>query len=43
MDGQRLGVRRQPPHQGENTDELLQGLGLSAAEIDELRTLKAVA
>lgn len=43
MDGQRLGVRRQPPYQGENTDELLQGLGLTAAEIERLRALKAVA
>jgi crotonobetainyl-CoA:carnitine CoA-transferase CaiB-like acyl-CoA transferase len=43
MDGQRLGVRRQPPRQGENTDELLHGLGLSAAEIERLRSAKAVA
>jgi crotonobetainyl-CoA:carnitine CoA-transferase CaiB-like acyl-CoA transferase len=43
MDGQRLGVRRQPPTQGENTDELLQGLGLSAAEIAHLRNILAVA
>ncbi len=43
MDGQRLGVRHQPPKQGENTDALLQGLGLSVAEIDHLRSLKAVA
>jgi crotonobetainyl-CoA:carnitine CoA-transferase CaiB-like acyl-CoA transferase len=43
MDGQRLGVRHQPPHQGENTDDLLQGLGLNAAEIERLRALKAVA
>ncbi len=43
MDGQRLGVRRQPPTQGENTDELLQGLGLSAAEIAHLRSIQAVA
>jgi crotonobetainyl-CoA:carnitine CoA-transferase CaiB-like acyl-CoA transferase len=43
MDGQRLGVRHQPPKQGENTDELLQGLGLSAAEIASLRASKAVA
>ena len=28
---------------GENTDELLQGLGLNAAEIERLRSLKAVA
>ena len=43
MDGQRLGVRHQPPQQGENTHELLQGLGLSLAEIENLRALKAVA
>jgi crotonobetainyl-CoA:carnitine CoA-transferase CaiB-like acyl-CoA transferase len=43
MDGQRLGVRHQPPKQGENTDELLQGLGLSTAEITHLRQCKAVA
>jgi len=43
MDGQRLGVRQQPPQQGENTDELLQGLGLSAVEIEDLRAIKAVA
>jgi crotonobetainyl-CoA:carnitine CoA-transferase CaiB-like acyl-CoA transferase len=43
MDGQRLGVRHQPPKQGENTDELLHSLGLSAAEIERLRALKAVA
>ena len=43
MDGQRLGVRRQPPRQGENTDELLQGLGLGASDIERLRALKAVA
>ena len=43
MDGQRLGVRHQPPQQGQNTDELLQGLGLSAADIARLRALKAVA
>ena len=43
MDGQRLGVRRQPPRQGENTDELLQSLGLSAAEIALLRSIQAVA
>jgi crotonobetainyl-CoA:carnitine CoA-transferase CaiB-like acyl-CoA transferase len=38
-----LGVRQHPPQQGENTDALLQGLGLSVAEIDHLRSLKAVA
>ncbi len=43
MDGQRLGVRCQPPQQGEHTDELLQALGLSAPEIAQLRARKAVA
>ena len=43
MDGQRLGVRHQPPTQGENTDELLQSLGLSSAEIAHLRNIQAVA
>jgi crotonobetainyl-CoA:carnitine CoA-transferase CaiB-like acyl-CoA transferase len=43
MDGQRLGVRHQPPTQGENTDELLQSLGLSAAKIAHLRSIQAVA
>ena len=43
MGGHRLGVRHQPPKQGENTDELLKGLNLSAADIDLLRSLKAVA
>jgi len=43
MDGQRLGVRQQPPRQGENTDELLKSLGLSAAEIASLRAIRAVA
>jgi crotonobetainyl-CoA:carnitine CoA-transferase CaiB-like acyl-CoA transferase len=43
MDGQRLGVRRQPPTQGENTDELLQGLGLSTADIQRLRSIQAIA
>jgi crotonobetainyl-CoA:carnitine CoA-transferase CaiB-like acyl-CoA transferase len=43
MGGQRLGVRLEPPYQGENTDELLRGLGLSAGDIERLRALKAVA
>jgi crotonobetainyl-CoA:carnitine CoA-transferase CaiB-like acyl-CoA transferase len=43
MNGQRLGVRQHPPHQGENTQELLQGLGLSEPEIGYLRAIKAVA
>ena len=40
---QRLGVRHQPPTQGENTDELLQALEMSAAEITHLRSIQAVA
>jgi crotonobetainyl-CoA:carnitine CoA-transferase CaiB-like acyl-CoA transferase len=43
MDGHRLGVRREPPFQGENTQELLSGLGLSMAEIARLRSIQAVA
>ena len=43
MDGQRLGVRHQPPYQGENTDELLTGLGLSAQDIQRMRAARAVA
>jgi len=43
MDGERLGVRSSPPVQGEHTDELLQGLGLSAADIAQLRQRRAVA
>ena len=43
MDGQRLGVRRDPPSQGEHTDELLQGLGLDNSEIQRLRSCQAVA
>jgi crotonobetainyl-CoA:carnitine CoA-transferase CaiB-like acyl-CoA transferase len=43
MGGQRLGVRHQPPTTGENTDELLQSLGLNAAEIAHLRSIHAVA
>ena len=43
MDGQRLGVRHQPPTQGENTNELLKALGLSAAEMAHLRSIQAVA
>jgi crotonobetainyl-CoA:carnitine CoA-transferase CaiB-like acyl-CoA transferase len=42
MGGQRLGVRNHPPTQGENTDELLLGLGLDLDEIAQLRASKAV-
>jgi crotonobetainyl-CoA:carnitine CoA-transferase CaiB-like acyl-CoA transferase len=43
MDGQRLGVRQEPPFQGENTDALLTELGLTTQEIAHLRTIHAVA
>jgi crotonobetainyl-CoA:carnitine CoA-transferase CaiB-like acyl-CoA transferase len=43
MNGQRLGVREQPPRQGEDTDALLSGLGLTAGEVAELRAKGAVA
>ena len=42
MNGQRLGVWHQPPYSGENTAELLQGLGLPEAEIERLRQIRAV-
>ncbi len=43
MDGQRLGVRLQPPRQGQHTTELLTALGYSAADIAALRATHAVA
>lgn len=43
MDGERLGVRRNPPRIGENTDELLAELGYSAEEIQALRQEQVVA
>jgi crotonobetainyl-CoA:carnitine CoA-transferase CaiB-like acyl-CoA transferase len=43
MDGQRLGVRLDPPYQGENTDALLTELGLNATDIQRLRAARAVA
>ena len=43
MDGQRLGVRLQPPHLGEHTAELLVGLGYDAAAVEALRVADAVA
>ncbi|MCY7372065.1 MAG: CoA transferase [Polaromonas sp.] len=43
MDGQRLGVRLQPPRRGEHTTELLAVLGYSAGQIDELKKQAAVA
>lgn len=43
MDGQRLGVRLQPPKMGEHTQALLQGLGYDDAQIKQLRQQAAVA
>jgi crotonobetainyl-CoA:carnitine CoA-transferase CaiB-like acyl-CoA transferase len=41
--GQRLGVRLQPPKMGEHTQALLQSLGYSSADIEELRAQAVVA
>ena len=43
MDGQRLGVRLQPPRAGEHTRELLAQLGYADAQIDGLYSRSAVA
>jgi crotonobetainyl-CoA:carnitine CoA-transferase CaiB-like acyl-CoA transferase len=42
MDGQRLGVRLDPPTKGEHTDAILKELGIQAAEIADLRVLQAI-
>ncbi|UJW80886.1 CaiB/BaiF CoA transferase family protein [Hydrogenophaga sp. SL48] len=43
MDGQRLGVRLDPPTMGAHTTELLHGLGYGESDIERLRQLAAVA
>ena len=43
MDGQRLGVRAQPPRAGAHSQALLAQLGYSADEIASLRAAHAVA
>jgi crotonobetainyl-CoA:carnitine CoA-transferase CaiB-like acyl-CoA transferase len=43
MEGQRLGVRLQPPRKGEHTAEVLAGLGYTPAEIEALQRSAAVA
>ena len=43
MNGERLGVRLQPPRQGAHTRELLAQLGFDAAAINDLVAAKAVA
>jgi crotonobetainyl-CoA:carnitine CoA-transferase CaiB-like acyl-CoA transferase len=42
MDGQRFGVRTNPPHQGEQTDTILLAAGLTQDNIDHLRSKKIV-
>jgi len=42
LDGNRLGVRLQPPHQGEHTADLLAELGYSPDQISALREAGAV-
>jgi len=41
--GERLGVKLNPPRRGEHTDELLDSLGYSAAEIADLHSRRVVA
>ena len=43
MDGQRLGVRLDPPIKGEHTQSLLEGLGLDANRIEALKASGVVA
>jgi crotonobetainyl-CoA:carnitine CoA-transferase CaiB-like acyl-CoA transferase len=43
MDGQRLGVRLDPPTRGQHTTELLAALGLDTPQIESLKTQGAVA
>jgi len=43
MDGQRLGVRLQPPRRGEHTQELLAGLGYTPDQVQALQDGSAVA
>ena len=42
MDGQRLGVRLDPPHRNQHADALLASVGYSPAEIDALRSARAI-
>jgi crotonobetainyl-CoA:carnitine CoA-transferase CaiB-like acyl-CoA transferase len=43
MDGARLGIRSNPPKQGEHTQELLRALGYTQTEIDRLLHAQAIA
>ena len=42
MDGQRLGVRLSPPRRNQHADALLASVGYSPAEIDALRSARAI-
>ena len=42
LDGQRLGLRLDPPRLGEHSAEILQQAGYGAAEIDQLRALGVI-
>lgn len=43
MEGQRLGVRLDPPKRGQHTDDILTSIGFGSNEIRQLRDLQAVA
>jgi crotonobetainyl-CoA:carnitine CoA-transferase CaiB-like acyl-CoA transferase len=43
MDGQRLGVRLQPPVLGQHTADLMQELGYTPAQVQALQQAGAVA
>ena len=43
MDGQRLGVRLQPPVLGQHTAELMEQLGYTRAQVDALQAQGAIA
>jgi crotonobetainyl-CoA:carnitine CoA-transferase CaiB-like acyl-CoA transferase len=42
MDGQRLGIRLNPPAKGEHTDSILSDLGLDTATVQSLKSRKAI-
>ncbi len=43
MEGQRLGVRLDPPKRGQHTDDILTSIGFGSNDIRQLRDLQAVA
>ena len=43
LDGQRMGVRLDPPRLGQHTQDLLAGLGYTADQVAALRACAAVA